>query len=297
MAGLFGRVLWHVNRSPLGHVVKVAVTGAHFREKLERRRLGRTVAGAASRRHVEALVRDGHASVDDLIDQPLLGELAADGDRRLAEIDAQRAASSSAEWVTKKSFWVRLLDEETRKGFSTESIFVRYALQPRVLSLVSAAMGGELPLVSYVLLTLSMPSEAPLAVSQLWHRDHDDTRVIKMFTYLTDVADARDGPFTFIPGAASDRIGFSLKSHRPDDEIFGKVPRDVVKVMTAPRLTTFLVETSRCYHMGSRMAPDHRRLMYTATYISAPSMYPRIAPPFRPAAALDRRTQLLLGLT
>jgi len=277
--------------------VKTAVTGIHLAEKAERRRLGRQMAtGALVAQRATELQARGYAMIDDIIEPSLLSELAADSERRLSAVEAL-SKSSDAGWATKKSFWVRLLDQEAKGGFATDSIFVRYALQPRILSLVTAALGGELPMLSYVLLTLSMPTDAPLAVSQLWHRDHDDTRVIKMFTYLTDVNDERDGPFTFVPREPSDRVGYSMRSHRPDDDVFRKVPRDVVRVMTAPRLTTFVVETSRCFHMGSRMAPGHHRLMYTATFVSAPSIYPRSAPPFRPAGPLDHTTRLVLGLT
>ena len=34
--------------------------------------------------------------------------------------------------------------------------------------------------------------------SQMWHRDCDNLRDIKLFTYLTDVKDENDGPFEFI---------------------------------------------------------------------------------------------------
>jgi hypothetical protein len=48
--------------------------------------------------------------------------------------------------------------------------------------------------------------------------------------------------------------------------------------------------------MGSRVAPGHSRLMYTATYVPAPMTYPAYAPKFRPAGALEPHERLLLGL-
>ena len=276
--------------------MKAAVSCVHFRSKRERRRLA-AVLGQDEfvSSCVVALRRDGHVSADALIEPSLLAELAADGDHRLARVrDLEKAPG--ADWTMKKTFWTRMLDAEAQAGFSTDSVFVRFALQPRILQLVSGALGVELPTLSYVLLTLSQHSAEPLAVSQLWHRDHDDTRVIKLFTYLTDVIDGQDGPLTFLPGQPSDRIGFSLRSHRPDNQIFQRADRSAVRVMTAPRLSTFLLETSRCYHMGSRMAPGHQRLMFTATYVSAPSMYPRRAPAFRASGPLDRATSLVVGL-
>ena len=62
----------------------------------------------------------------------------------------------------------------------------------------------EEPQLSDVLLTLSQPTEnKPLSYSQLWHLDHDDKRVCKLFIYLTDVRDTKDGPLTFIPAPSS----------------------------------------------------------------------------------------------
>ena len=102
-----------------------------------------------------------------------------------------------------------------------------------------------------------------------------------MFVYLTDVTSAADGPFTFIAGPISDRFGFSLRSHRGDTDILDKLEPDATTAVVAPRLTTFLVETSRCLHMGSRTAPGHARLLYTATYITIPRLYPEPPPRFR----------------
>jgi len=132
-----------------------------------------------------------------------------------------------------------------------------------------------------VLLTLSKGTDAPLSYSQLWHYDHDDTKTIKLFAYLTDVSDDDDGPFTFLPAQVSSRFGFSIRSHRHDCEVLSHVrPHEVVK-MTGPRLSTFMVETSRCLHMGSRLKLGHSRLLYTATFTSAPAIYPRNASRFR----------------
>jgi len=42
----------------------------------------------------------------------------------------------------------------------------------------------------------------------------------------------------------------------------------------APRLTEFMVNTSRCLHMGGRVAPGQERLLYTTTCFSLPRFYP-----------------------
>jgi hypothetical protein len=288
----FTRLLWHVNRTPLRWGVKGGLSLLRWREKLERRRLGRRSAidpMVAAR--AEQLQTEGYAMVDELVDRDVLGALARDADEKLGCVDQLERQQRQSH----KGFWVSLLDGETHEAFSSDSVYVRFALQPRVVQLVTAVL-GELPLLSYVLLTLSREGRQSLSYSQLWHRDHDDVRVLKLFTYLTDVLDDGDGPFTFLPGPAADTVGFTVRSHVPDTRVFSRIDASSVRVMKAPRLTTFVVETSRCLHMGSRMAPGHRRLMYTATFLTAPPMFPRNAPSFCLVGPVDRRARLLLGL-
>ena len=148
------------------------------------------------------------------------------------------------------------------------------------------------------MLSYSRHTGQDLASSQLWHRDHDDVRVIKFYTYLTDVVEDGDGPFTFLPRQSTDRFGFPLlSSHFPDERVFDKVSRTEVKVMKAPRLASFMVDTSKCLHMGSRIAPGHGRLMYTATFVAFPRIFPGGRNrPFLPTANTSDLQKLILGL-
>jgi hypothetical protein len=180
------------------------------------------------------------------------------------------------------------LDEDLVNGsFSVDHAFVRYALQPAALRIIGDYM-RDLPQLSDVLLTLSQPTpDKPLSYSQLWHLDHDDKRVCKLFIYLTDVRDTADGPLTFIPAPSSKPFRNTIKSHMSDDKVFTKVDRSAVKELVAPRLTSFIVNTARCLHMGSRILSDRTRLLYTATYIQPPRMYPEPAPRFRASGPLS----------
>jgi hypothetical protein len=270
------RVLWHLNRSPAGVAIKATLGLVRRADVNARKRLSASLpADAVSTRLAADLDRDGYVRLDGQLDAALLAELGAAGQTKLEHALAATGTASR----NHKKFWDRLLDEDMVDGrLAVENPFVRFAMQPRVVGVVSKVL-GQVPKLDYVLLTLSHASDEPLSYSQLWHRDHDDVRVIKLFVYLTDVATQDDGPFTFIAGPASDRCGFSLHSHRGDDEIFQRIQRDEVQAMIAPRLSVFMVETSRCLHMGSRMAQGHQRLLYTATYFAAPRMFPK--PPAR----------------
>jgi hypothetical protein len=293
--GLMSRALWHVNRSPLRYAVKSGVSAWHFGEKLDRRRQAQLLTvTAAERSKAEELNQNGYAIVTELMDPVVQQRFAEAGMARLADIETAETKQTS-NW---KKFWVRLLDAEMKDGkLSADNVFVQYALQPAVINVVATAL-GEIPWLDYVLLSYSRHTGQELASSQLWHRDHDDVRVIKLFSYLTDVAEDGDGPFTFLPRQSTDKFGYPLMgSHFPDDRVFDKVPRGDVKVMKAPRLATFMVDTAKCLHMGSRMAPGHGRLLYTATFFAFPRMYPGANNrPFLATPHTSALQKMILGL-
>ncbi len=277
-ANFLRRTLWRLNRTPLSPLIKHALR-ARVRGDIEhRRQLARTIVpSAAEARLAEELDRQGYCIVSDAVDGVLLG--------RLAEAAAAKYLRGKTEVLkqdaTHKDFWTRLLDEDKIGGtLPSDNPFVAFALQPVVLSILSKAY-GEIPYLDDVLLVLSQSTGKALSQSQLWHLDYDDSRTIKLYVYLTEVRDADDGPFTFLPGPVSDRFGYSLRSRRPDAVVEARLRPGEKKAMVAPRLSVFMVETSRCLHMGSRVAPGHDRLMYMATYISVPRVYPEPPPRFR----------------
>lgn len=271
------RALWHINRSPVAHVIK-AIRRAFASGSVEkRRRLAATLKSSAlEMRLAQQINQEGYAIVTEAIDPVVLARL----ETSTAELYERAKSRAVKQDSSHKDFWTRLLDEEMHDGrLSTDNPFAAFALQPAVLSILSRAY-GELPHLDYVLLTLSRDTGKGLSFSQLWHRDHDDTRVIKLFVYLTEVASLDDGPLTFIPGPASDRFGFSLRSQTPDDVVNGRVTPAEIQSLVRPRLSVFMVETTRCLHMGSRLSPGHERLLYTATFISVPRLFPEPPPRF-----------------
>jgi hypothetical protein len=280
----FRRLLWHVNRTHLGWVTKAALTSLQLGARAKRIELLNTLPvrpewSEASRK----LSEQGHVDVTSIVDRSL-SEAVAD----VAQSKVDRLDELAGKQVLgHKSFWVSLLDEDLVNGaFATDHPFVRYALQPGVLRIVGDFM-HELPQLSDVLLTLSRPTEnKSLSYSQLWHLDHDDKRVCKLFIYLTDVRDTADGPLTFIPAPESKPFRNTIKSHMKDDQVFSRVNRSAVKEIIAPRLSSFIVNTARCLHMGSRIQSDRTRLLYTATYIQPPRMYPEPPARFRAVGPL-----------
>lgn len=272
MGKIYGRVRYFVMRSPLARTVK-RVRRWRAREIVaERRQLARSLSGMPEAAVCAVVLeRDGYAMLTDLVDQASLASLAAAARSRTSSAAAMSGAHDGQ--FTAKSFWTRLLDSEMIDGkLRSDSPFVQFALQPGILAFVAQVM-GDLPRLDYVLLTLSRPTGEALQSSQLWHRDYDDTKTIKIFVYLSDVASLADGPFTFIPGPESDGLGFTLHSHQHDDRVFSKLPQAQKQEMFGSAMSVFAVNTSRCLHMGSRVEEGHSRLLYTATFTSYPKAF------------------------
>jgi len=291
MAGLLARVLWHANRSPVGGLIKAALSVANWREVSSRRKLARSLTiSPQAQVHAAELNRDGFTVVTNLVEPALLDAMVAEGTRKHARAEELRSRQAT----THKSFWIRLLDEDFVDGkMPADNVFVQFASQPHIVQVLTCAL-GTVPQLSDVLLTLSEESNKQLTYSQLWHRDFDDRRTLKLFVYLTDVPSAEYGPFTFIPGPQSDRFGSSLRSHMEDDFVFRTLPLESQRQMIGAKATVFIVETSRCLHMGSRMAPGHHRLLYTATFVTVPRPYVEPKPRFSSSQALDPVLQAVL---
>lgn len=273
----FKRVLWHFNRSPLGLLHKRFRRMFHANEIKKRRNyLDELPFNENINQHVNSIKANGYAIVNDIMEQDSMDAISTASVSKLSRVNKISANNNS-----RKDFWVRLLDEDMEDGsISIDNPFVGVALQPKLLSIIAHSI-GELPRLDYVLLTLSKGSKEEHKISQLWHRDHDDTRVIKFFIYLTDATDIRDGPFTFIPKPQSEKVGYKVKSHCTDDELLKDGLEDSIIEIKAPRLSAFIVDTSKCFHMGSRCFPGHERLLYTATFISIPRLFPEPKPFFK----------------
>jgi hypothetical protein len=276
------QVLQRINRSPLKHAVKAISTATDVPGKLARRAYARTLP---ERPEVSSLQTAGYCRI--AADNALLDELAAAASRLRDEVgEAHRRHN--------KGYLKAFIAQDLEAGaIDNTSVYVRYALQPAVVDVV-AKYFGEAPYLSYVALDLSEYAGETLETSQLWHRDHDDTKVVKLFTYLTDVPDLEHGPFTFVEPEASKAIRGSVSTHLDDDSVESRVPPAAFSRMTGPAGSSFLVDTGRCYHMGSRIAPGRQRLMYTACYISWPAIYPDFRNHVAVTGELSEREKLLL---
>ncbi|HYI49033.1 MAG TPA: hypothetical protein VEX35_11280 [Allosphingosinicella sp.] len=153
------------------------------------------------------------------------------------------------------------------------------ANDPRILDALHYYFGCR-PVISYLAVWWSYPTEVGPQHSENFHRDVDDWSFIKLFVYLTDVGH-EDGPHVYVrTSAASTRLN-RIKRFR-DEEVLREFDEDKLAVQTASAGSAFL-ENTFGLHKG---APVERgaRLMFQAVYSLNPLPY---GPP-RPIASFDR---------
>ena len=239
-------------------MLKTALTYLKHREAWkERAGLSSVALPANDTQVLEKLRRDNFHPANDLVDQNLLAELQAAAEKLI--VGAEQAPRSA-----NKNFWSQLLSRD----LEVDNIFVRFALQERILKLVGAYF-GESPFLHNLNLFASFgTNNETWQDSQLWHQDHADAKILKLWVYVTDVLTPAEGPFTYLPGHASKKVPNPFQQ-RVSDETMAELGFDKQSVaVMGPKSTCFLIDTRHCYHQGSRVEFGHKRIAYAATYVS-----------------------------
>lgn len=170
-------------------------------------------------------------------------------------------ATNATSKSSSKVFFEELLPEQHLQQLTG---FLSIALEEGLLRTVTEAM-GMVPHLESIDVLASHQSGKDLAASQLWHYDINDRRIIKLFVYLEDCG-PRHGPFTFIAADLSQRMAADVGHYVDDVRIATHVPRSEWRAVEGPAGTSFLIDTGRCYHMGSRC--ELTRYAYVVTFSS-----------------------------
>jgi hypothetical protein len=122
----------------------------------------------------------------------------------------------------------------------------------------------------------SSPAEGPPEEAELFHRDKDDWRFLKLFVYLTDV-DEQAGPHVYVPTSHRYKGAEFSRQRRYDESevlhVFGQ--RGIHRFM-GQRGTSFLENT---YGLHRGLPPKRgRRLILQVTY----SLFPLFGSPDEP---------------
>jgi hypothetical protein len=170
---------------------------------------------------------------------------------------------------TKRYLAARLVDRNTA---DLDSVYLKFALSEHVLAPVCAYL-GLVPVLYEFDVWYSMPQPDEPQASQLWHLDHDDEKQVKVWVHCSDVDEA-SGPLTVIDAATSDevaeRLGYDFgEGHRVADDQVEELAGPAVTRLEGAAGTVHFVDTSRCFHMGSRVAPGGTpRRVFVAQYLT-----------------------------
>jgi hypothetical protein len=217
--------------------------------------------------------------------------------------EALAGTSGDAVRSTNKEFMVPVVDTST---LTADSPFMRFALHPDVIAGVTTYLGVA-PVLSAINVFSSKSAKTDAyKSSQLWHCDGDDTKQIKIFVLCSEVTEA-NGPTVIMDAERSARIrrevSYEYRNRVTDEEAERILGDDLVDThITGAPGTVAIMDTSRCFHYGSRVEADAEpRLAAVFQYLTPFSFMlprdPRNGAPYRHLAQPgdDRLRRLVLG--
>jgi hypothetical protein len=127
---------------------------------------------------------------------------------------------------------------------------------------------GEKSWLRAVRLYHSKPCPLPYTGSQLWHKDHDDTKQIKVFVAISNIT-KDNGPLEIYPKNAVRIPGYRWggeAGHLSDDEFNKHTTQPFMMTATpyrwiANRGDVLLADTAQCFHRGARVESGERLMM------------------------------------
>lgn len=212
------------------------------------------------------LTEDGLAALE-ACKQPIMERLGSD------EVQQMLAEGRNAD--SGKDYLIRLVPFDEPHG--PDSQFLRLALDTKLLRSV-AAYFGLWPQLHAIGSWLNFPTGQESKKSQLWHRDPEDVKIVKVFIYLEPVT-VEQGPFCFIRrthpfGALCGTAPFHDHPRRiTDEEMERSFSRDSWVECAGPASTMVLADTVG-FHRGGNVRSG-RRLLITFTYTSGTPQEPR----------------------
>lgn len=146
-----------------------------------------------------------------------------------------------------------------------KDILIKFANNKYILSKITDYFGFK-PEVSQISCWIDEPSNSKESVTQLFHRDPDDLKVIKLFLYLNDV-DENNGPFTYVEKSHLSPWKIANLSGRANDEEIKKIyPKNNIIKFKEPKHTIILADT-KGYHKGT-ILKNNKRVLLNVVYVS-----------------------------
>lgn len=167
-----------------------------------------------------------------------------------------------------KDYMVRIVPFEFEH--QPDSPLLKLALDKKLLETISTYL-GMWPKLQGIGAWLNFPTEKEAAFSQLWHRDPEDLKTVKVFIYL-DAVNNKNGPFTYIMnthpfGSACDQVPQHNHHRRiTDEEMVSVFPKNSWIECTGPSNTMVIADTVG-FHRGGNVKSG-KRILITFTYTS-----------------------------
>lgn len=158
--------------------------------------------------------------------------------------------------------------------------FIGFTLDQRILGIVGAYLGSAPKLQGFSLQETRLVSPgSPQYLSQRWHRDPDDKKLVKVFLYLSDVSDDGAGPFMYVTRSHYGGRWRNLYPQRPPvgrypppGAVEASVPAGDIQVCLGGSGTLIFCDTSGLHRGG--YSTSRSRLMFVAGFVSAASRFP-----------------------
>jgi hypothetical protein len=194
---------------------------------------------------------------------PEADEVVADAQRRYEQLGDVAARSKG-----RKQFMIPVVQPEE---LDRQSPLIRLLMREDILSAVSAYLGAA-PLINSANVYVSKPSDREHMSSQLLHCDADDTTQIKVFVLCNRVTEG-NGPLMIMDAERSaqlrDTVDYQYRNRVSDEEARAQLGDLAMRALTGEPGTVALVDTSRCFHYGSRVGEGAgNRLAAMAQYLT-----------------------------
>lgn len=152
-----------------------------------------------------------------------------------------------------------------------DSAFLRFALSDAVVGAVSRYL-GMVPVLRQAAVWCSRYHPSVPKGSQLYHCDGAEISQMKVFVNCSDVKPG-DGPLTIVNATDSARarreMDYTFDQKVSDEAVYDLVGSDKAVPIVGPPGTVAMVDTSRCFHFGSRLTPESDpRLLAIFQYVT-----------------------------
>ncbi|MFW6059727.1 MAG: hypothetical protein ACODAQ_06065 [Phycisphaeraceae bacterium] len=177
-----------------------------------------------------------------------------------------------------KPYWQSLLEPGDLERCPS---FLNFALSSEVVATIARYM-GTIPVLSKTMppgvrlvecnAAFEDEADPPLRSSQFYHLDIHDSPLVYIIVLLREVT-MEHGPWCFLPKSASDRAQQALGYRRrrtpyriTDERMYEHVDPQEMIPLTGPRGTVLFIDSSQCFHYGSRNCVKPRfQMMYGFT--------------------------------